>query len=215
MLLTLTWVGAAHAQAPDDLACRGCHGDNQRELLLPSGEALPLLVPLDKLDQSAHSFAAHEAITCSDCHVNRTNYRFPHEPTTATDRRDYTLTAAQTCESCHYAHKPVPCGSSAGGDAPTCVDCHTAHAVEPFEGMAAVMPDRCVACHTDEPHGWAEDFFDVRVGHGEGPVEFAGSRRCLGCHEDVYLSWRDTLHATTIQDARANPDAIVADFTAG
>ena len=27
------------------------------------------------------------------------------------------------------------------------------------------------------------------------------------------MSWRDTLHAGTIQDARVNPDAIVADFT--
>ena len=63
------------------------------------------------------------------------------------------------------------------------------------------------------PKGGPKNFFDVRVGHGEGPAEFAGSRRCLGCHEDVYLSWRDTLHATTIQDVQANPDAIVADFT--
>ena len=52
IILSFISGGAGHAQAPPDLACRGCHGDNQRELTLPSGETLPLLVPLDLLDQS-------------------------------------------------------------------------------------------------------------------------------------------------------------------
>ncbi len=200
--ISLAWVdvSSAQAQSPPDLACRGCHGDNQRELTLPSGETLPLLVPLDLLDQSAHASASHTLssqsdVSCSDCHTNDTDYRFPHEPTTATDRRAYTLVASQTCESCHYADNPFHGDLEAGPDAPTCVDCHTAHAVEPFEGMADVMPERCVDCHTDEADGWAQSFFDSRVGYGEGAVGFSGSRRCLGCHEDVYLSWRDTLHA--------------------
>ncbi len=206
-VFSLVTGGDGHAQSPPDLACRGCHGDNQRELTLPSGETLPLLVPLDLLDRSAHGSASHTLssqsdVSCSDCHTNDTDYRFPHEPTTATDRRAYTLAASETCESCHYAHNPFHGDLEAGPDAPTCVDCHTAHAVEPFEGMVDVMPDRCMTCHTDEAVGWAEYFFDNRVGFGEGAVGFSGSRRCLGCHEDVYLSWRDTLHAGTIQDAR-------------
>jgi predicted CXXCH cytochrome family protein len=218
VVLSLITGGSSHAQPPPDLACRGCHGDNQRELTLPSGETLPLLVPLDLLDQSAHSVSSHSGISCSDCHSNDTNYRFPHEPPTETDRRAYTLAASQSCESCHYAHNPFhgdldPATNLSGMEMPTCVDCHTAHEVEPFERMVNVMPERCMACHTDEPAGWAAYFFDNRVGFGEGAVGFSGSRRCLGCHEDVYLSWRDTLHAGTIQDARVNPDAIVADFT--
>ena len=219
---TLAWVdvSSVQAQSPPDLACRGCHGDNQRELTLPSGETLPLLVPLDLLDQSVHASASqssssHSDISCSDCHINDTNYRFPHEPTTATDRRDYTVITAQTCESCHYPHNPFhgDLEAETGVDAPTCVDCHSAHEVEPFEEMIDAMPARCVACHSDEAAGWAESFFDTRPGYGEGAAGFSGSRRCLGCHEDVYLSWRDTLHASTIQDVRSNPDAIVADFT--
>jgi len=217
-VFSLVTGGDGHAQSPPDLACRGCHGDNQRELMLPSGETLPLLVPLDLLDQSAHASASHALssqsdVSCSDCHTNDTDYRFPHEPTTATDRRAYTLAASQTCESCHYAHNPFHGDLEAGPAAPTCVDCHTAHAVEPFEGMADVMPERCVDCHTDEADGWAQSFFDSRVGYGEGAVGFSGSRRCLGCHEDIYLSWRDTFHAGTIQDVQANPDAIVANFS--
>ena len=148
-LITFGWTQAVHAQAPHDLACRGCHGDNQRDILLPSGESLPLLVPLEQLDESVHSFSAHEAITCTDCHQNATNYRFPHEPISATDRVDYTLAAAAACESCHYAHNPFHAGVEPVRDAPTCVDCHTAHEIEPFERMVEEMPS---ALH-DLPHG--------------------------------------------------------------
>ncbi len=42
---------------------------------------------------------------------------------------------------------------------------------------------------------------------------YVGSERCAECHADKYEGWKTTFHATVVQDARKNPDAIVGDFS--
>jgi hypothetical protein len=48
-----------------------------------------------------------------------------------------------------------------------------------------------------------------------GGNRFLGSEGCLPCHEEEYNGWKKTFHSTAVQDARANPSAILADFGIG
>lgn len=212
------WARPALAQVPPNLppnlSCRGCHGDNQRSLTLPSGELLPLLVDLAQLDNSAHSYRGENAVICTDCHTGDRRYRYPHAEQTAQTKHEYTVAAAQRCESCHYPHNPFheEPPTDPAVTLPTCVECHGSHAVAPLTSIAQQMPANCIACHTDQPETWAADLLQPRQGHGEGATGYAGSDRCLGCHADIYLTWRETLHANIVRDAAADPTAIVGDF---
>jgi len=48
----------------------------------------------------------------------------------------------------------------------------------------------------------------------EGENSYTGSKVCSGCHEIEYKAWSKTFHSTVIQDARKNPAAVLADFSA-
>lgn len=214
----------ANAQALEDSQCRGCHGDNENALTLPSGEMLPLLVNLDAFDSSAHGHAAE--MSCSSCHTGKQRYRYPHEPLpdTIVTQEDYTSAAiAETCVTCHYAHNPfhedaevIPATGGEGEDAvtelPNCVSCHSAHSVAPVEEMATTMPERCLACHDQETADWLQSALTPHPGVGDGAAGYAGSTRCLGCHEDLYTGWQETRHARSVQFVDEHPDAVVGDF---
>lgn len=45
------------------------------------------------------------------------------------------------------------------------------------------------------------------------PTAYTGSERCAECHAEKYNGWKDTFHATVVQDARKNPAAVLGDFT--
>jgi hypothetical protein len=45
-------------------------------------------------------------------------------------------------------------------------------------------------------------------------LEYAGSDRCQQCHQPQYDGWKQTFHATAVQDARKDPSVIQGDFTA-
>lgn len=45
------------------------------------------------------------------------------------------------------------------------------------------------------------------------PSGYAGSDRCAKCHREKYDGWKQTFHATVVQDAKANPEAILGDFS--
>lgn len=221
-LLGVALFGASQvsAQTPPNLPCRGCHGDNQRSLALPSGEVLPLLVELAPLDQSAHSYLGESPVSCTDCHTGDRRYRYPHAPHNAQSAEEYRGLAAQTCEGCHYPHSPFHDATPtddviATNDPlrlPTCVDCHGAHDIAPLGSIAERMPVNCVGCHTDQAEGWAAALLAPRMGYGEGASGVAGSDRCLGCHADQYQGWRETLHANIVQDAVADPSVILGNF---
>ncbi len=42
---------------------------------------------------------------------------------------------------------------------------------------------------------------------------YVGSTRCGECHRDKYEGWKETFHATVVQDARKNPNVILGDFS--
>ncbi len=42
---------------------------------------------------------------------------------------------------------------------------------------------------------------------------YVGSQKCKECHDQKHHDWMSSLHSKMIQDIKANPDAVVADFT--
>jgi len=48
---------------------------------------------------------------------------------------------------------------------------------------------------------------------GPADMEYAGSERCAECHREKYDGWKETFHATVVQDARQSPESILGDFT--
>lgn len=42
---------------------------------------------------------------------------------------------------------------------------------------------------------------------------YIGAEGCKKCHEKKYVGWKKTFHSTVVQDVKANPKAVVADFT--
>ena len=202
----------ARAQSPaGDLPCRGCHGENDRLYVLPSGEALPLHVPLDALDASVHSYTAESPVYCSSCHTKRERYLYPHAPNLAETRHEFVAEISATCAACHYPHLPFHDAESTDPALPACGDCHGSHAIGPIETLTTTMPVACIQCHTDQPLAWAEEMVAPRPGRGERAAGYAGSSRCGGCHEDLYTSWQETLHARLIQDPR-DGDVLLGDF---
>lgn len=205
---------------PPDYTCRECHGDNQQKMTLPSGETLPLLVPLETLENSAHGTNAEAPLLCTNCHTGKVRYQYPHQPNPARTRRGFTQAASEVCQDCHYPHNPLHTGqqpdtaspTSAKTSLPTCVDCHGSHQIDNISNVLDSMPIACVACHTDHTPAWAAEFIASRPGLGEAAEGYVGSNRCFGCHEEKYFSWRETLHARMIQDPSADPTAIVGDF---
>ena len=210
---------AAAQETGEDTACRGCHGDNQRSITLPSGEELPLLVPLDAFDASVHGH--NSELSCTSCHTGKARYRYPHEPLpesiqTAADYADAAIAA--TCTNCHYAHNPFHDEVDAatldeGAALPNCLSCHGVHDVAAVEEIRDAMPERCTACHGEETAEWLRTVLEPHQGLGAGAEGYAGSVRCLGCHEDRYEGWLQTRHAQSVQHVAENPDAVIGDFT--
>lgn len=216
-------VGAEIAYAdppPPDGACIGCHQDNQRTLALPSGEELPLLALPAELAVSPHNLSSDTPVTCTDCHLGPTRYRYPHPATPAQSLEEYTGLAAQNCQECHVYHNPLhrnaedeaESGVSLSPDLPNCVDCHGSHNIAAGDQLVGSMAPNCVACHTEQETSWAEGLIAPRQGVGAGAAGYVGSSTCLGCHTDNYLGWRETLHARTIHDVTTAPEALLADF---
>ena len=229
LVLGASWTAPVLAETssppPSDSACRGCHGENQRDITLPSGETVPLLVSLVHLDASVHSRMGETPVNCTSCHTGAQRYRYPHQPNPAQTVAEFSAAISAVCVDCHYPHNPfheiqdpvdeenaAALSNSAG--LPICADCHGNHDVVPVDQINEVMPVACVACHTDQPESWAADFLTPRPGKGVGAEGYVGSERCMGCHADRYLSWRETAHAVTIQSVAHAPQAVLADFEA-
>ncbi|MDM8519693.1 cytochrome c3 family protein [Anaerolineales bacterium HSG6] len=218
LVLAITGVGFFSVEftyadgPPGDYACRGCHGNNQRELTLPSEETLSLHVPLGALNNSPHNLNLDMPVLCQDCHRTRIHYQYPHQPLTAQTRQDFRRSTSEQCQDCHYPHSPLHAPDQPDPESPVCVDCHGSHEIDYADDILNSMPSACIACHTEQTSEWATDFIAPRLGVGQAAEGYVGSDRCGGCHEEKYFSWRETLHAKMIQDPTVDLDAVVGDF---
>jgi predicted CXXCH cytochrome family protein len=197
---------------PPDLPCRDCHAGLQEEHVLPSGQILSLDLSLEALNASVHSYLNTPAVNCTDCHTNK-DYRYPHPIAPAETLREYTAWVSQSCDNCHYPHRPFhPEDQGSLTVLPTCADCHGSHDIAPIEQLMDSMPANCVNCHTDRPEAWAAALVAPRPGFGEGAEGYIGSDRCGGCHEGLYQEWQGTLHAQMVQNANQTPEAVLGNF---
>ena len=207
-------VEPAYADDPlPDVACRRCHSETERQFTLPSGESISLLVSPEAVNNSPHSSTNDSPVICTDCHSGKVRYQYPHQPNPAQTRREFSRAVSENCQDCHYPHNPYHPEEEPGADLPVCVDCHGSHQIDYVDDILNSMPQACVRCHTDQTPEWAAAFFTPRPGLGEPAEGYAGSDRCGGCHEDIYLTWRETLHAKIIQDPAADSSAIVGRFS--
>jgi predicted CXXCH cytochrome family protein len=228
LALTVLFLGlagsfhAARAQStapPPDLACRDCHEGSAREFVFPSGETVAVGIDLTTLDASPHRAAGADPVACTDCHAGHgARYRYPHETNPAQTQREFAVEVSGNCQECHYPHKPFhPIAESEAGELqgglPVCADCHGSHDIARVDAMPDDMPARCLACHSEQDDEWVAHFVAPRPGLGEGAQGYAGSTRCNGCHDDMFFTWYDTLHAQLIQDPANRPEAILGDFT--
>ncbi len=192
LLLACVWlwvaqrVAAAQSTSPDS-ACKLCHLDKSEQLPLPSGEQLELGVDLSVLTASVHGSHASEAVTCSDCHADRRQYRYPHAANPAQSRQQFRAEISENCQQCHPSqasavHNPGHLLATDNPNIPSCVDCHGGHDAKPAAPLAADPLGTCQGCHAS--------FEDPRVGkpHAEVMASLGSGQTCQTCHSDQPLA---------------------------
>jgi len=64
-----------------------------------------------------------------------------------------------------------------------------------------------------KPDG-ARAYAGMTISHdAPGGNRFIGSKACARCHKSYYDGWQKTFHSTVIQDVKANPASVLADFS--
>jgi predicted CXXCH cytochrome family protein len=165
-----------------DLSCRLCHSDSDKQIDLPSGEALPVEVDFSLLAASVHG-RGEAPVTCVGCHQPQDEYQYPHAPVTAVDLRAYQVKKSATCASCHQPH--VTSHPGPGTKSPVlCTDCHTGHEViSSAEWREGAGVESCLSCHSDDK---PERLTSV-IGAGLFSAELS-DETCLACHSQPGLS---------------------------
>ena len=210
-------LSAQSSTLPDDLVCRECHSDTDVTHTFPSGETVSIEIDIDTLDKSPHSSSATIPTGCNDCHTGKERFRYPHQIDPNQTRQAFVTEVSGNCENCHYAHEPLHPAEDSDRDEleeplPVCADCHGSHDIARVGEISEQMPAKCLACHPNQDRDWVDQYLSPRPGLGDGHEGYAGSTRCVGCHEDKYFSWQDTVHARLIQEVGAHPEALLADF---
>ena len=190
VLVFVSWVVAGaepiapalELQGVDDETCLACHGIADLRITLPSEEILYLTVDAEAFAGSVHG---QQGVGCVQCHPSLTG--FPHEPLTATSRRDFVLERYRaSCLECHadqyeQAMDDVHQRALAAGDtnAAVCTDCHGAHEVRPVEENHFSIVQTCGKCHSQ-----VYELYEASV-HGEALTEEGNPDvpTCTDCHE--------------------------------
>ncbi len=200
--------------------CLGCHSDaaKVKDITLPSGETLSLLISPEHLAQSVHT---QVGIECEACHSNISTY--PHPKQEYTSKRELSRAYYQSCQKCHSTNYSKTQDSmhaqaaTAGNlDAPVCTDCHGAHDVRPADEPRALISETCSKCHgpiveayRKSVHGAVligEDNPDVPVCtdcHGVHNIQDPRTEQfraqspemCAGCHANAEIMSKYNLPA--------------------
>ena len=170
---------------PPDYACKSCHinGVEKDPLTLPSGEKIILNLQANELEASVHGSHLTEDIGCTDCHQNRQQYRYPHQPNPAQSLQEFAADIAPACQTCHDSlqeHNPGHLFSN-NPNVPTCTNCHSGgHAITPANSLGQDMTATCQTCHQDYTSSEQEAMHKaVMANLGEGET-------CQTCHTDTW-----------------------------
>jgi predicted CXXCH cytochrome family protein len=174
---------------PQDLACRQCHSDSEKELTFPSGESLPVQVDIATLENSAHGDLMGPGLACTDCH-QAADYQFPHEAQEIPDLRAFETALSSACERCHVQAHFTSHPDQESESPVICTDCHGAHEVMTVEQLRnGEGSQRCVDCHLE----FEVQFTDpvqitqmIREGLFQATID---SNYCLSCHSQPGLTF--------------------------
>ena len=170
--------------------CLGCHADEGAELELGDGTSLSLFIEGESFSESVHG----SKLICTDCHEG---YDDDHPMgREIASRRDYVLSAYETCKKCHFDTYTRTLESvhyeylrQGLRQAPVCTDCHGAHAIHDPHEKQAMLAQSCARCHTEVYEQYA------RSVHGRALVEEGNPDvpACANCHTHHSIEHPDTL----------------------
>jgi len=170
-------------QNADNEACLACHATPDMRTQLPSGEELFLTVDRGVFEGSVHGKAG---LACTQCHTDIQD--FPHDPITASTRREFTLQLYTACARCHQDKYDATLDSVhqkalAGGnnEAAVCTDCHGAHDAQPPDQPRSRIPQTCERCHS-EIYNLYKDSVHGSALIGEGNPDVPSCVDCHGVH---------------------------------
>ena len=160
--------------------CLSCHGNPDLQMVLPSGESLPLYISAEALAVSVHN---QVGIECNACHTEIQTY--PHPDLDYQNKRELARALYQSCQKCHSDNYDKALDSMhaqvalAGNlDAPICTDCHGAHDVQDPDEPRAHVSTICGQCHTtiyEEYHASVHGDALIEQSNPDVPV-------CTDCH---------------------------------
>jgi hypothetical protein len=187
----------AAAQVPEAAQqCLSCHAMPTLSKTMGDGGRMPLHVPGEAFAGSVHAMMG-----CAGCHrdVNPTAHP-AMQPYGSV--REYSVSKADVCKSCHAAKYEQYHGSihailvdEGSLDAPVCASCHDVHAIKPMAELEVASGGPCKACH--------EDIFEAYQGSVHGQARTQGGAHsaapmCTDCHqahEVTTLSYSDRLQS--------------------
>ncbi len=164
----------------DNQTCLACHATPGMTTELPSGELIYLSIDPEIYASSVHGKLGY---ACVQCHTNISG--FPHDPITATNRRQFTLGLYTACAKCHAdkyeaSLDSVHAKALAAGklEAAVCTDCHGAHDVTPPDQPRSRIPQTCEKCHSQIYALYKESVHGAAL-IGEGNPDVPS---CIDCH---------------------------------
>jgi len=209
---SLTARAASSVLSKPSQQCLGCHSAKGLEKKLANGETLSLHVEGSEFARSVHNM-----IGCAVCHADTTLENHPPVKTKIAGAREYSLTLAKVCHTCHADKLKLYEGSihaalvrEGNPIAPICTDCHSPHAVLPQAAYDEASGAPCSRCHNPvfdayagSVHGEARkkgrmdapvcsschNTHDPRAGGNEDALRNA----CLGCHPRALPAHREWL----------------------
>jgi len=196
----------------DNSYCAVCHNQPSRTVNLADGFILNLFVPPSAIGNSVHGTSnADDTLGCVDCHGADA---FPHD-NPPDNRRDYTITANQTCVGCHNEqatdlqsglHEQAILAGNV--NAAVCTDCHGAHDVQTVAREPQLVAGVCGDCHTTTYSEWRTSPH-IEVGvlgcatchspHAQTiRIDTADTNDlCMNCHKTMPDIWSHTQHIAT------------------
>ncbi len=183
-----------HEFMADQTRCQDCHTDSP---VRPGG-----------------FFVRDIGSLCGDCHSqdNRMSHPVDIRPSRMpTPALPLDADGSMTCVTCHDPH------SSPYDDTPRVhvglvENLRQALSGEGYRTYYLRAPSingrLCLSCH--EKEDFSKDLLKPKA---DAEPEYAGSEVCRECHAQIHRAWKDTSHARTLQDLRANPGAASVRFT--
>ena len=169
--------------------CVTCHSLLDSELVLDSGEEVPLHVTGEEILDSVHGLAlqselGYEPLSCVDCHGLEGYADFPHAADLPGDLRGYTLARSDVCQRCHMdvfedEMDGIHAAALAEGNlnAATCTDCHGAHNIQDPDEPRQRVSQTCGQCHSTIYGAYAESVHGAALLEGDPNVPV-----CTDCH---------------------------------